>query len=190
MSKKKAVKKDFGKNDIIDIPKKTPFTGLTISRKAVPYIPEILLDKAGAAKSNRPVFMLRPFSPSQRHRLDSDFAIVRGEVSLWAKRKNIDITNFVSVKGITKFPQEYSAYLAAIDEYTDKDLKSEIVRECLGGVKLKGTSKKLKKLKFEADEEGYIKEEIFETYHPDLIDDLFDELYRISNPKWDDTLGK
>ena len=190
MSKKKAVKKDFGKNDIIDIPKKTPFTGLTISRKAVPYIPESLLDKAGAAKSNRPVFMLKPFSPSQRHRLDSDFSIVRGEVSLWAKRKEIDITNFVSVKGIAKFPQEYSAYLAAIDEHTDKDLQSQIVRECLDGVKLKGASKEFKELKFEADEDGYIKEEIWETYHPELIEDLYNKLYIISNPKWDDTLGK
>ena len=192
---KKAVKaeveeKEFKSTDIVDTPKLAPFTGLTISRKPVPYTPELLLDRAGADPKNRPVFMLKPFSTSQRHRVDSDHASVRSEISLWAKAKGIDITNFVDIKGIKDNKSDYSAYLGAIDKLTDTDLQSELVRECLVDVKLKGANKEYKSLKFDADEEGLIKEEVFETYHPELIEDLYNFLYRASNPKWSATLGK
>ena len=186
-----------------EIPEEKGYTGLTVSRKPVSYTPNKLLNAINAPEENRPVFMLTPMTIEQRNMVDGDTARVKSKVGLWARDNGIKISDFsdmyqkdekgelindengMPVMKEGRSVEAYIAYTSMFDFFADNELKSEIVRKNIKGVKA-GIDKRLK---FKKDEEGYLHKEEFESYHPKLISELFDKINSISNPDSALTLG-
>ena len=193
MSKQKVeVEEKENTVDIKEVPTLPGYSGLTISREPVPYTPDKLLDAYGVDQKNRPAWMIAPMSITQRNSVEADNARISSEVSLWAKEKGIDVSKFANDSSVIPkeemqtYLTEYLAYTKMFDHFVDNDLRSEIVRTCIKGIKKKGAKEGMV---FHADDEGNLTEEIFVTYDPKLISTLFDKIYNISNPNSLLTLG-
>jgi len=194
MAKRKTTK-------ITDVPKTVPFSGLIISDKPVPFTPDTLFNRCKMHKKGRPVWLLRPLDNEQRHRLDAEASRIASEATLWASQKGIDITRLDSPPTISekekrpsvikkheanlaKWTAENVAYTTKMQELEDKNIKREIIRESIAGIK-----SKIAGFEYEVDELGFLKEEKFDKYHPDLIMEFSAELNRLSALSGVDTTG-
>ena len=184
---------------IKEVPKKTGFTGLTISRDPVKFTPKALLDALGYEEENRPVFMITPMTIKQRNAVDADTAKAASDAILWGKEKGIDVSSW---KDIYKYDSEgeilkennepilnanrlneYLSYQQLLTSYSDFDLRSEIVRKNIKDIKVGEASF------FKKDESNLLDINVFEQFEPKLISMLFDEINRISNPNQLLTMG-
>lgn len=191
---------------IKDAPKLPAYTGLTVSRKPIPFTPDKLLDALKADEDNRPVFMITPMTIEQRNQADGDTSYVKSQVALWARDNGIKLSDFGDMyqkekndkgeldlkcdEGGTPLLKEgrsvesYVAYTSMLEHYADLNLRSEIVRTNIAGIKGAG-----KELKFVKDEDGFLSKKEFEYFHPKLISELYDKIISISNPNQMMTLG-
>lgn len=159
-----------------ETPKINPYTGFTIARNSVAYTPDEFLDNIGAEKENRPVFMVRPMTVEERSMVDADNSRAMAETCLWFGERGIDIKEVTSGKTSAN---NYVSYTQMLKHFADQNIRNEVVRKNITNIKLKGEAKALK---FSKDDEGYLCKEEFDTYPAMLIDALFDEINRISNP--------
>lgn len=176
-----------------EIPDSQGYTGLTISTDPVDYTPSLLLESLGIPEKDWPIFKIRPYTVPERHTVEGEEARVRAKMSLWIKEIGLDMqpkkTNKKDDKGKYIYavdPKNKSAWLNQYDYYTDKVKLSDIIRKCIVGFKLKSNGKVIK---FKKDDEGFLHEDVFNTFHPRLITTIGNEIYRMSNPDISDILG-
>lgn len=172
--KDKAVEAEAVK--IKDAPEAASFTGsLLLKQSPVDFCPDAFLDKIGYPKEKRPVFVLRPLSALDRHRLDADGRRMSTEGLLWAKQNNVDIGD----------KSNFALILNKFAEYSDWEARREITRRAIIGFKNgEGLGDFAK-----AETDDGLSRELFDRLPDELVAVIENELTRLANLTMSEALG-
>lgn len=164
--------------EVRDIPKQE-FTGLLSGeKKIVEFCPVEFYKEIGLDESEYITFLLRPMTLTERHKIEADDNRVLAESFLWAKENNIDVRQ-VNLQDENK-ANEYVALIEKNMSLINRELRDDITRKCIVGVKDKSVKK---------DADGSIAKEIFENLPNELVTLIESKIREISYLKLNEKLG-
>lgn len=161
---------------IKDVPEAAMFAGsLLLKQSPVEFCPNMFLDKIGYPPEKRPVFVLRPLSALDRHRLEADGRRMSTEGLLWARQNNVDISD----------KNNFALIINKFTEYSDWAARREITRRAIIGFKNgEGIGDFVKA----AADDG-LSQELFDRLPDELVAVIENELTRLANLTTAEALG-